>query len=166
MSAACTPAWVLWARLDTLLQPGEGARTCIAAASTVPRGRPQTLSPRQAFCGPGSSALPEVTGPSNQPTSPDGPCGGRGKARALLRRLPALLPEPSAPGARLRGVHRQPCSSGPAAQRGPQKRRGLADQRTRALVRRTGFLFGEGLQGGGGARRRRGLPREAGHCGG
>lgn len=130
-------------------------------ASRVPRDCPQALFPRQASCVPGNPALPGVTGQSNQPPSSDGPHRGRGEARALLRRLPALLPEPSAPGPRLRRVHGQPCSSGAAAQRGPQKRRGLADQWTRALVRGGGSLSGEGLLEEGRSRRRGGPLRGA-----
>lgn len=95
------------------------------------------LFPKPRFCSPGYPALSEVRGPRNHPQlwpfnpeSPDGPCS---KTRALLRCLLALLPEPSASGPRLRWIHCQSCSSGPATQRGSQERWSMADQRARTL---------------------------------
>lgn len=79
-----------------------------------------------------------LRGPRNHPSfwtlrpeSPDGTCS---KTGALLRGLPALLPEPSASGPRLRGIHGQSGSAGAATQRRSQKRWRLADQRARTLV--------------------------------
>lgn len=111
------------------------------------------LFPKPTFCSPGYPALSEVRGPRNHPQlwifipeSPDGTCS---KTRALLRCLPALLPEPSASGPRLRGIHCQSCSSGPATQRRSQKRWRLEDQRARTMVRRCGCLAGRLHVGGG-----------------
>lgn len=111
------------------------------------------LFPKPRFCSPGYPALSEVRGPRNHPQlwpfnpeSPDGPCS---KTRALLRCLLALLPEPSASGPRLRWIHCQSCSSGPATQRGSQERWSMADQRARTLVRRRGCLVGRLRVGGG-----------------
>lgn len=124
-------------------------------------GLPPSAFSEPSILRPWQPSSPRGHRPEQSTPSSDGPHRGRGEARALLRRLPALLPEPSAPGPRLRRVHGQPCSSGAAAQRRPQKRRGLADQWTRALVRGGGSLSGEGLLGGGRSRRRGGPLRGA-----
>lgn len=97
----------------------------------------RVLFPEQTFCSPGYPALSEVRGPRNHPplrtSNPESSDGTYSKTGALLRCLPALLPEPSASGPRVRGIHCQSCSSRPATQRRSQKRWRLADQRARTL---------------------------------
>lgn len=112
------------------------------------------FSLNKTFCSPGYPALPEGQGPrSNHPRlrspRPESPDGTYSEAGALLRGLPALLPEPSASGPRLRGIHCQSCPSGPAAQRRSQKRWRLEDQRERTLVRGRWCLAGRLRIGGG-----------------
>lgn len=63
-------------------------------------GHPRVLFPKQTFCSPGYPALSEVRGPRNHPplrtSNPESSDGTYSKTGALLRCLPALLPEPSA----------------------------------------------------------------------
>lgn len=114
---------------------------------------PRVLFPKQTFCSPGYPALSEVRGPRNHPplrtSNPESSDGTYSKTGALLRCLPALLPEPSASGPRVRGIHCQSCSSRPATQRRSQKRWRLADQRARTLVRARRSLAGRLRIGGG-----------------
>lgn len=140
-------------RLHTFLQPAGGAPSCSASFPGICRTiHPPVLFPKPTFAVLATQPFPRSEVPETapqlwtfNPESPDETCS---KTRALLRCLPALLPEPSASGPRLRGIHCQSCSSGPATQRRSQKRWRLEDQRARTLVRRRGPLNQKTIRGG------------------
>lgn len=151
------PGWRAAGRAAPFAHPPPASRRRTKSLCRFSRNlqdHPPVLFPKATFCSPGYPALSEVRGPKNHPQlwtfnreSPDGTCS---KTGALLRSLPALLSEPSASGPCLRGIHCQSCSSGPATQRGSQKRWRLADQRARTLVRRSHWYLAGRLRVGGG----------------